>query len=125
MNQISPHLDKRPAAPALPQNLSTRSPIMGIEPHRIQDAILRKRAQIASLELDWSSASERAAARSLGAAAGLGDRESWDRATWDRYLSAASDCQEDYLPRLRRLYEGVTRLEQLADPLPTHGRRAA
>jgi hypothetical protein len=98
---------------------------MGIDPRRLQDAILAKRAEIAALELEWSSASERSAARAAGGAARLGERETWDKVTWDRYLSAASDCQEAFMPRLRRLYTEVTRLELLADPLPTNARRVA
>jgi hypothetical protein len=98
---------------------------MGIDPNRIQVAVASRRAEIAALELEWTSVSERAAARSLGGADRLGERESWDRATWDRYLSAASDCQERYLPRLHRLYAEVARLERLADPLPANSRRVA
>ena len=125
MNQISPDFGSRPAAPIHTPNFSARSAPMGIDPARIRDAILAKRAQIAALELEWSSASERAAARAAGGTARLGERETWDRATWDRYLSAASDCQDAFMPRLRRLYAEVTRLELLADPLPTDIRRVA
>jgi hypothetical protein len=125
MNQISPDLAARPAAPVLTQTLSLSTSTIGLDPDRIKAAIATKRAQIAALEFEWSSASERAAARSLSGAARLGDRETWDRATWDRYLSAASDCQDTYLPKLRRLYTEITRLEQLSDPLPISRRRAA
>jgi hypothetical protein len=98
---------------------------MGLDPTRITAAIVNKRSQIAAIELEWTSASERAAARSLGGAARLGARGTWDRATWDRYLSAASDCQESYLPRLRRLYAEIARLEQLAVPLSANSGRLA
>ena len=36
---------------------------------------------------------------------------------WHRYLAAAADTQASYLPRLRRLYDEVARLEQLQTPL--------
>jgi hypothetical protein len=125
MNQINSDFGRRTAVPVLAPNFSTRSSPMGIDPRRLQDAILAKRAEIAALELEWSSASERSAARAAGGAARLGERETWDKVTWDRYLSAASDCQEAFMPRLRRLYTEVTRLELLADPLPTNARRVA
>ncbi|MDE1905126.1 MAG: hypothetical protein KGH75_01565 [Rhodospirillales bacterium] len=125
MNQISPGFARRTTSPAPPATFSPRHVPMGIDPHRIHDAILDKRGEIAALELEWSSASERAAARAAGGVARLGDRETWDRATWDRYLSAASDCQDTYLPRLRRLYAEVSRLELLANPLPANIGRVA
>ena len=46
MNQISPDFGSRPAAPIHTPNFSARSAPMGIDPHRIRDAILAKRAQI-------------------------------------------------------------------------------
>jgi hypothetical protein len=44
---------------------------------------------------------------------------------WDRYLAAAADTQPDYLPKLRRLYGEVARLEQLEAPLPASAGRTA
>ena len=125
MSQITPDLGTRTAAPVLAQNSSAGPGPIGIDPAHIAAAIVAKRADIAALELEWSSAAERAAARGAGGIARLGERETWDRETWNRYLSAASACQDNYLPRLKRLYSQVARLERLAAPLPRHSGFAA
>lgn len=97
---------------------------LGLDPGQLQAAINAKRAEIAVLEQDWAAASEQAVARSMGRTR-LAARDSWDRSTWARYLYAAADCQDEYLPRLRRLYSEITRLEQLQAPLPATASRAA
>jgi hypothetical protein len=125
MTHIRPSLGARSTLPPIIQGLSVPSTPLGLDPNHIRGAIAAKRSEIASLESDWAAASERAAARSLGGLGRLGDRETWDRATWNRYLSAAADGQDLYLPRLRRLYAEVERLERLQDPLPAGYRRVA
>ncbi|MBN8900420.1 MAG: hypothetical protein J0H57_05240 [Rhodospirillales bacterium] len=90
----------------------------------MQAAITAKRADIAIIESDWADASERAVARSAGRN-GLAARETWDRSTWTRYLDAAAACPDRYLPRLRRLYAEIARLERLQAPLPAAAGRAA
>jgi hypothetical protein len=125
MNQITAGFGTRTAAPVPAPSLSTRTPSLGLDPSRLREAILAKRAEIARLELEWSTTSERAAARAAGGAARLGERETWDRATWDRYLSTAADCQESFMPRLRRLYAEVSRLETLAEPMSFRRRAVA
>src|ERR1700761_5171567 len=125
MTHIRPGLGDRGDVPPLPSSLSLRSAPIGLDPGQIRTVILRKRAEIAGLEADWAAASERAAARCLGGIGRLGDRETWDRTTWSRYLTAATQSQDLYLPRLRRLYAEVERLERLQDPLPASGRRIA
>lgn len=97
-----------------PRNLTPlRSP--GIPPKQSPEISLRAvaclRAEIATLESDWTAEAERAAARSLGRAYALGDRETWDRTTWNRYLAAAESCEHRYLPRLRQLYADLEALQ--------------
>jgi hypothetical protein len=41
------------------------------------------------------------------------DRESWDRATWNRYLAAATRLESTYGPRMRRLRREIEQLERL------------
>jgi hypothetical protein len=43
----------------------------------------------------------------------MDDRETWDRATWDRYLAAASRHEPDYMPRIRRLLGEIDNIEKL------------
>jgi hypothetical protein len=124
MTHMSPRLADQ--APRLPLTLSLRAAPIGLDPGHIPSAAAAKRAEIASLEADWAADSERAAARSLGGIGRLGERETWDRATWNRYLAAAQESQHLYLPRLRRLYAEVERLEQLQNnPLRAGRRRVA
>jgi hypothetical protein len=125
MTHIRPGLGDRGAEPPLTHSLSLRSTPIAVDPRRILSAIQDKRAEVANLEADWAAASERAAARSLGGLGRLGDRETWDRATWNRYLAAAAEGQDLYLPRLRRLYAEVDCLERLQNPLPAGQRRVA
>jgi hypothetical protein len=84
MTHIRPRLGDREAVPPLTPSLSVRSAPITLDPRGILVAIQDKRAEIATLEADWAAASERAVARSLGGVARLGDRETWDRATWNR-----------------------------------------
>lgn len=85
------------------------------QPKQSADTVLRAiacvRAEIAILESDWTAEAERAAARSLGRTYALGDRETWDRTTWNRYLAAAQNCEHRYLPQLRQLYADVEALQ--------------
>lgn len=125
MTHIRPRLGDRRAVQAPVPSQSLGSAPTALDPRRILTAIQDKRAEIAALEADWAAASERAAARSLGGVGRLGNRDTWDRATWNRYLAAAADSQDLYLPRLRRLYAEVDRLERLQNPLAPGHRRVA
>lgn len=118
MTHIRPERGARRAAPPMSAALARHHLPLGVDPDEVQAAITAKRADIAILESDWAEASERAAARSAGRTR-LAARETWDRSTWTRYLNAAAAYQDRYLPRLRKLYSEIARLEQLQVPLPT------
>ena len=126
MSYIHPDLARRAAAAlnlhSLPRRGLADRPA---SPQPITAAIVALRAEIASLEADWAAESERAAARSLGGIGRLGERETWDRATWTRYLTASAECQHRYQPRLRRLYADLARLEEPLLPNAIRPRRAA
>lgn len=126
MSYIYPDLARR-AASALNLHSVPRRGLADrpAEARPIAAAILALRAEIAELEADWAAESERAAARSLGGVARLGERATWDRATWTRYLSASAECQHRYQPRLRRLYADLARLEEQPLPNAIRPRRAA
>ena len=124
MTHIRPELGARRASQPISRALAWPHLPLGLDPADVQAAIIAKRADIAILECDWADASERAVARSTGRN-GLAARETWDRSTWTRYLDAAAACQDRYLPRLRRLYAEIARLERLQAPLPAAAGRAA
>ena len=86
---------------------------LGIHPGRIHDAITARRALIARIESAWVSACEREARRNLAPGILLDDRETWDKATWNRYLTAAAKTEARFLPRMRRLYNEIARLERM------------
>jgi hypothetical protein len=71
-----------------------------------------RRAWLAELEIAMSAACE---ASALGASqrTDATDRESWDRATWHRYLAAAMRLESTYGPRMRRLRQEIGQLERL------------
>ncbi|GAB0120379.1 hypothetical protein [Acidisoma sp. 7E03] len=125
MTHIRPHRGERAARACAPHALSIGQSPIAIGPRRIQATTTEMRAEIAALEADWAAESEKAAARSLGNVDRLGARQTWDRATWTRYFAASVECQDLYLPRLRRLYAEVERLEQLGDAEVPSARRAA
>lgn len=124
MTHIRPDLGARRAAQSISAAIAQPRMPLGLDPVELQAAITAKRANIATLENDWADASERAVARSAGRS-GLAARETWDRSTWARYLDAAAAEQDRYLPRLRKLYSEIARLEQLQMPLPAAAGRAA
>lgn len=124
MSHIRPELGARRAPQAMSAELSRPRMPLGLNPADLEAAITAKRAAIVVLENDWAEASERAVASSTGRTR-LAVRETWDRSTWTRYLNAAAAYQDRYLPRLRRLYSEIARLEQLQVPLPAAAGRAA
>ena len=76
--------------------------------------IADRRRRIQNLENRLVFACERAAARRAPPHVRFDDRETWDRATWDRYLAAATQLEPDYGPALQRLYLEIDQLERLA-----------
>ena len=80
---------------------------------RLRSALLDKRSTIASLETAWVAAAETDAAVGRARAVRMDDRDTWDRATWDRYLAAASKHEPDYMPRITRLLGEIANIERL------------
>ena len=96
-------LARRPAArPVFPQG-------------NILTAIAERRASLARLEEGYVAACEEAACRGAPAHVRREDRDTWDHAMWDRYMSAAAALEPTYGPRMRRLYEEIDRLGRVAD----------
>lgn len=116
------HPQMRGWEPRVPTSLQSIAQSPSLHSGEILRLMAEKRAQIAALEADWTAEAEKTAARSLGRAYALGSRETWDRTTWNRYLTAAERCEHRYLPRLRRLYADVEALqtgvlERTAEPM--------
>ena len=76
-------------------------------------ALLDKRAALARLEAEWIAAAEADAAAGHARTVCMDDRETWDAATWNRYLTAASKHELDYMPRIRRLLTEIDNIEKL------------
>jgi hypothetical protein len=117
MTHLTPGGETRRAAPLLHAAHPALLDSLGIDLGRLCDAIARRRAEIALIETEWVAACETRAARNAARTVRVEDRETWDRAMWARYLAAAAANQANYLPRLRRLYAEIARLEHLQAPL--------
>ena len=80
---------------------------------RLNAALVDKSATIARLEAEWVAAAEADAAAGHARTVRMHDRETWDSATWNRYLTAASKHEPDYMPRIRRLLTEIDNIEKL------------
>lgn len=108
-------------AAALPTRLSTSHPTPPasgqVRPHLDRDClragIARRRQALAGLEAAMVAACEKAAARGAAGFVRIDDRETWDRAMWQRYLDAAARLEPDFGPRMRRLLQEIDQLTRL------------
>jgi len=95
----------------------TLAPVAPLLPRLNREMICRsvalRRKRLAELEAQMADACD-------AAAAGPSDRRCWDRATWQRYLDAATRLEGSYGPRMRRLRDDIARLDRLLD-LPLTG----
>lgn len=91
-----------------------------LDRNRLLDAIGTRRLRIAELEDHLVAECEAAALRGMNPAIGRNDEQTWDRATWDRYLNRAATLEPKFGPALRRLHEEISRLRRLAalEPAP-------
>ena len=123
MTLLSPG-DSRPApSPSVliadPCPLGHGAPFLPLDPERLRLGIANRRIHLAALESRMVTACEAAAARNAPRSVQVHDRETWDRAMWDRYLRAAAGLEPEYGPRLRRLYQEIDQLGRLAELRPT------
>ena len=58
-------------------------------------------------------ACERAAARGACRRVRMNNHDTWDKATWRRYLEAVARLEPDYMPKMRRLLRDIERFEHL------------
>jgi hypothetical protein len=119
MTHIHPGGQTRPAPPLV--TIQVNSPIprqpgrppLGIDRHQLRGVIAARCAALGALEAEMVSKCEEAAAKAAPRGVRLDDRTTWDRAMWERYLSAAAAMESDYLPQMLRLHAEIDRLERL------------
>jgi hypothetical protein len=115
MTHLNPGGETRLAPPLLTLTTTARPnhPPLGIDRSRLRDIIAARQARLSALETAMVAACEAQAARSAQRGVRVDDRETWDRAMWDRYLAAATKLEPDFLPEMLRLHSQVQRLERL------------
>lgn len=106
----TPFVTRATAAPAARQN----RPSLGIDRHHLGTAIATRRAALSAIEMEMVAKCEEVAARAASRHVRLDDRSTWDRGMWDRYLSAATTLEPDYMPQMLRLHAEIERLERIS-----------
>ena len=91
---------------------------------RLRQGIAGRRQRMLDLEVALVAACETAAARGRSNGVYMDDRETWDRATWSRYLAAAARLEPDYGPKMRKLLQEIDQLSRLTE-LPVAMEQAA
>lgn len=93
----------------------TTGPSTRLSREAIRLGIALRHESLAELEDEMVAACEAAAATAGSRCLNADDRSRWDRATWDRYLDAATRLEAGYGPRMRRLRDDIARLERLLE----------
>jgi hypothetical protein len=101
------------AAPSGQREFHTAS--CRLDRDRLQAGIASRRLELTRLECALVTACENAARRGARRGVRIGDRETWDRATWQRYLDGASRLEPEYGPRMRQLLREIDQLTRLAE----------
>jgi hypothetical protein len=76
--------------------------------------IAMRRSRLGELEAEMIAACEATATAGRVPCVARADRDSWDRATWHRYLAAAMQLEPHYGPRMRHLRRQIVQFERLA-----------
>ena len=120
MTQLSPDGGAQSPPSMLSRQAPTRpSSACPATPHPFNGQMLLtlqiafRRARVAALEAEMTTACEAAALGPRSPARATCDRERWNRTTWHRYLAAAMRLEATYGPRLRRLRREIGQLERL------------
>ena len=106
----APFVTRTTAAPAARQN----RPSLGIDRHHLGAVIATRRAALSAIEMEMAAKCEEVAARAASRHVRPDDRSTWDRGMWDRYLSAATTLEPDYMPQMLRLHAEIERLERIS-----------
>lgn len=106
------HMDPGRAGFAAPSLTLTRS-ASSLDVRQLRTGIADRRRRLLDLELAMVAACEAQAARGRAPAVQMHDRETWDQATWQRYIAAAADLEHDFGPPMRQLYREIDQLERV------------
>ncbi len=98
-------------APATPSSAPLRQ--RHLDRNMLLHGIAARRRRLAQLETAMVEACERAAVRGACRKVRMNDHDTWDKATWQRYLVAAARLEPDYMPRMRILLHDIDRFEHL------------
>jgi hypothetical protein len=98
-------------APAMPS--SAPVPQRHLDRNILLHGIAAHRCRLAELETSMEDACERAAVRGGCRKIRMHDHDTWDKATWHRYLEAVARLEPDYMPQMRRLLRDIDRFERL------------
>ena len=109
--RLAPPFVTRSATPPTAQQ--SRRPSLGIDHQHLRAIIADRRAALSAIEIEMVGKCEEVAARAAPRHVRLDDRGTWDRAMWNRYLSAAAALEPDYMPQMLRLHAEVERLERI------------
>jgi hypothetical protein len=80
---------------------------------RLRHSVAARRRRLLDLEVAMVAACEADAAHARAHGVRMDDRETWDRATWTRYLDAAARHEPEFGPPMRRLLQEIDQLERL------------
>lgn len=106
------HIDPGRAGFAAPRPMLTRStPCLDVR--QLRGGIADRRRRLLDLELAMVAACEAQAARGRTPGVQMHDRETWDQATWQRYIAAAADVEHEFGPPMRQLYREIDQLERI------------
>lgn len=112
MTDLSPAATTRQAPPAASPAVPPFTALLG-DRNRLRAVLQEKRTTVTRLEILWVATAEADAAPGRDQSVRMDDRGTWDRATWNRYLVAASRHEPDYMPRIRRLLREIDAIERL------------
>ena len=79
----------------------------------VRGGIARRRQALLNLEMAMVASCEADAARGRPQFVRMDDRGTWDRATWNRYLAAATRVEPQFGPPMHRLLRDIDRLQRL------------
>ena len=111
MIQLTPGGASLRMAPAMPS--SAPAPQRHLDRNILRRGIAARRHRLAELETSMVDACERAAVRGACRKVRMEDYDTWDKATWHRYLEAVARLEPDYMPQMRRLLRDIDRFERL------------
>ena len=121
------HLNPGGPGTAAPPTMISRHhapPSPNLDGKALHAGIASRRQSLLDLEAALVASCEMKAVRGRASSVRMDDRETWDRATWNRYLAAAAKLEPEYGPVMRKLLQEMGQLTRLAE-LPVAREQAA